>query len=156
MPIIRLSLLLCHFCDRRYVVTSEIRCHLGYSSIITTCFAAFSAMQFRVYKHSSLIRRVTRYSDTDDKNRDAWHAQHLHARARKLTGRLRFVFDIQGTSSLCSGLMRPLELHSHCGDETLGSSVKFRYVYSSAVLKRLRYPVDLRNRVGYLNRVKIG
>ena len=64
--------------------------------------------------------------------------------------------QINGTFGLDIGQLWPLYLSSHCGDETLGIRVNLRYMYSSAVLQRLRCPVVIGNRVRYFNRAKLG
>ena len=64
--------------------------------------------------------------------------------------------QINGTFGLDTGHMWPLYLPSHCGDETLGTRVKLRYMYSGAVLQRLRCPLLIGNRLRYFNRVKLG
>ena len=63
--------------------------------------------------------------------------------------RKRFVLDIQGIFSLGIGHMWPLELPSYCGDETLGIRAKLRCMHGSAVLKRLRCPVDIVGNLTY-------
>ena len=79
-------------------------------------------------------------------NRDAGYTQQPHDRISKLEEALVWALGICGLT----------EQPSHCRDDTLGIRVKLRYMYNSAVPRRLRCPVDLGNRVRYLNRVKLG